>query len=154
MKSSGYITLDPSDIEARFSDGQGLGFLGSIFTEPSEESAALTEEVSKILESLPPKEADFVDLYFFQHCKQTDIAAIFRVSQPTVCYRLRRAMDRIKFLLRFPVIDPAVMAADLSTCLKDPFDVKILVLMYESTCQSPKIWTSVKASLGTGSSGP
>lgn len=136
MRSSGYVTMSPNDIEARFSEGQGLGFLGSIFTEPSEEAAAQIEQVTKILESLPPKEADFVDLYYFKHCKQTDIAAIFNVSQPTVCYRLRRAADRIKFLMKFPVINATIMAQELATCLEDPTDVKIMVLMYDSTCQS------------------
>lgn len=109
---------------------------GSIFTDPDEDDVQTIERVRKILEQLPVIEADFVDLYFFKHVRQTDIASIFGVSQPTVCYRLQRAIQRIKYLLEVPKIDHEGLRLDLRRFFSDPVDVDILVLMYETTCQS------------------
>ena len=109
---------------------------GSIFTDPDEDDLQIIEKVRKILERLPSIEADFIDLYFFRHIRQTDIAAIFCVSQPTVCYRLQRAIQRIKYLLEVPTLDPEVLRGDLKRFFTDPTDIEILILMYETTCQS------------------
>lgn len=135
MKGSGYLSMEPSDLESKISSDQGLDSLGSVFTDPSEEDLPVLDSILCILPQLPAREADFVDLYFFKHCKQTDIANIFRVSQPTVCYRLRRAVNRIQFLLRYPALNPTETAERLKMAIDDPVDVSILLLMYETTCQ-------------------
>ena len=131
----GYM-VDPSDIETRFSLEDSLGYLDSIFTEPTEEDLLKIDDIRKVLDKLPPREADFIELYFFRHMKQTDIAHIFKVSQPTVCYRLQRATARIRFLLEMPEVDPDVLRKDLAGFLVDPVDVDVMCLMYETTCQS------------------
>lgn len=133
---SGHRMIDPTEIESRFSMEDGLGYLDSVFTEPSDESLVMIERVEAILESLPPREADFVNLYYFKHLKQTDIAAIFHVSQPTVCYRLQRATARIQFLLTLPDIKRPDISETLNGFLSDPLDVQIMLLMYDTTCQS------------------
>lgn len=96
----------------------------------------MISKVRGIMESLPPIEYDFLDLYFFRHLKQTDIASIFGVSQPTVCYRLQRAINRIKFLLQVPQVSNEDMRRDLSRFLSDPMDIDIMIYMYNTTCQS------------------
>ncbi len=131
----GYM-VDPSDIETRFSLEDSIANLESIFTEPTEEDLVKIEEIRGVLDKLPPREADFVELYFFRHMKQTDIATIFRVSQPTVCYRLQRATTRIRFLLEMPEVQPDLLRKDLAGFLADPVDVDVMCLMYETTCQS------------------
>lgn len=133
---SGYKVVDPSDIENRFSNEQGMGFLDTGTEEISEESAEQLERVRGVLEQLPPREADFVDLYYFRKLKQTDIATIFGVSQPTVCYRLQRAAARIHFLLALPVLTEDEVEKSVSEVLSDPIDVQIMVLMQRTTCQS------------------
>ncbi len=134
---SGHKVLDPSELEARFSIEDGLGFLDATGTEViSDESLEQLERVKHILPLLPPREADFVDLYYFRKMKQTDIAAIFRVSQPTVCYRLQRAANRIKFLLSLPDLEVGEIHDVFTEFLADPLDIKIMILMYETTCQS------------------
>lgn len=109
---------------------------GTIFTDPDEDDLKLIGKIRSILEVLPPVEADFVDLYFFRHSKQTDIAAIFGVSQPTVCYRLHRAIQRIKYYLQIPHIDEGELRRVMRGFLTDPIDVDVMVYMYETTCQS------------------
>jgi len=134
---SGHKVIDPTELESRFAVEDGLAFLDVTGTEEiSDESLEKLEQVKKILDHLPPREADFVELYFFRHLKQTDIASIFRVSQPTVCYRLQRAAARIRFLLDLPEFDDEEMLEALEGFLSDPLDVKIMILMYETTCQS------------------
>jgi DNA-directed RNA polymerase specialized sigma24 family protein len=127
---------DPTELASRFSIEDGMAYLGSIFEEPSEEDLRRIEQVKEILELLPACEADFVDLYFFRGLKQTEIAAIFRVSQPTVCYRLQRATARIQYLLQRPEVDPLSLQTDMKAFLSDPLDAEIMILMYETTCQS------------------
>jgi DNA-directed RNA polymerase specialized sigma24 family protein len=124
------------DPDAVFSEEDSLAFFGSVFTEPDEDDLKMMEKVRTMLDLLPPVEADFVEMYFFWHIKQTDIASIFGVSQPTVCYRLYRAIDRIKFLLTLPKVDTDKMRADLSRFMSDPMDIDIMMYMYETTCQS------------------
>lgn len=136
MSWSGHYTFEPSDLESRFAIEDGMAYLDSIFTEPSEESKGLIDKVLSIMESLPEREADFVDLYYFRRLKQTDIAGIFGVSQPTVCYRLQRATARIQFLLQRPSVDLEALGLAMWKLLPDRLDAQIMVLMNETTCQS------------------
>jgi len=136
MGWSGHQMIDPNDIETRFSNEDSISHLESVFTEPSEESRGKIERVRAMLDQLPPREADFVDLYFFRHLNQTDIAGIFGVSQPTVCYRLKRATARIQFLLQLPTITRPELEEAMTGFLGESFDAKIMVLMWETTCQS------------------
>lgn len=128
--------IDPTDIETRFSNEDAISQMEAIFTEPSEEALAKIDRVRDMLHLLPPREADFVDLYFFRHRNQTDIAGIFGVSQPTVCYRLQRAIKRVQFLLQLPKITRPELEEALTGFLPDPLDARIMVLMWETTCQS------------------
>lgn len=133
---SGQQILDPVEMQTRFCIEDGMAFMDSIFIEPTAEAKEQIERIRGILDLLPPREADFVDLYYLRQFRQTDIAHIFKVSQPTVCYRLQRATARIQFLLRIPEIDLEEMRGDLEEVLSDPLDVKIVVQMCQTTCQS------------------
>jgi DNA-directed RNA polymerase specialized sigma24 family protein len=114
-----------------------MEFLHQVLAEePTEESSRNLERVRDIMKELPPREADFVELYFFNHKTQTDIAEIFKVSQPTVCYRLQRATSRIRFVLSLPDVSQKELRTVLVGFLSDPEDVKIMMLMFETTCQS------------------
>jgi predicted DNA-binding protein (UPF0251 family) len=130
-------TVDPSELEARYSVENSIEFLEQILSEePTEEALRNLERVKEILEELPAREADFVELYFFNHKTQTDIAEIFKVSQPTVCYRLQRATARIRFVLSLPDVTLQELEEALTGFLSDPEDIKIMLLMFETTCQS------------------
>ena len=133
----GHKILDPSDIEQQFSNEDGINFLDVSTNEfLSAERTEQLGQVRTVLGDIPAREADFVELYFFQRVRQTAIAAIFNVSQPTVCYRLQRAAARIKYLLDVPPYDPGRIEEDLSGVLGDPIDVQIMLGMIRTTCQS------------------
>lgn len=109
----------------------------TIHEDVSEDSAALLEQVRGYLDRLPPFEADVVDLYFFNHKSQQDIADFFSVSQPTVCYRLRKAIERIQFLLQIPVgVREATLKRDLRKVIPEPVNLNILATLWSTTCQS------------------
>lgn len=133
---SGHKVVDPSDIETRFSNENGMAYLDVGTEEVSEEGQFQIERVRGVLDLLPPREADFVELYYFRRLRQTDIATIFGVSQPTVCYRLQRAAARIHFLLSLPEITPEEVREAVEPVLVDPVDVRIMLLMQQTTCQS------------------
>jgi len=134
--TSGHYTFKGNELDTRFASEDGLGFLDAIRTEPTEDDQEQIEHVRAVMDQLPAREADFVDLYYFKKLRQTDIAAIFGVSQPTVCYRLARAADRIRFLLNLPRVDKVQMERDLTGFLSDPLDVQIMAQMWSTTCQS------------------
>lgn len=133
---SGHKVVDPSDIEARYSQEDSLAFLDFATEELDEESTGQLERVRGILDKLPPCEADFIELYFFRRRKQTDIAEIFGVSQPTVCYRLQRATARARYLLSLPSVEEGEIEDAMTRILDDPLDIKVMVQMYATTCQS------------------
>jgi DNA-directed RNA polymerase specialized sigma subunit len=130
-------TVDPSELESRVSTEDNLEFLEQVLSdEPTEEALRNLERVREIMRELPAREADFVELYFFSHKTQTDIAEIFKVSQPTVCYRLQRATSRIRFVLGLPEIEDGELRDALCGFLGDDEDIEIMLRMYETTCQS------------------
>ncbi len=130
-------TVDPTEIETRFSTEESMLFVESIVNEePSEETLRSLERVRDIMDELPPREADFVELYFFRRKKQTEIASIFLCSQPTVCYRLQRATMRIQFILSLPDVSVEDIRQAMEGFLPNSDDVDIMVLMYQTTCQS------------------
>ena len=139
--------IDPTEIESRFSVEDGMSYMASIFTEPDDEDMGRIETIRGIMEALPAREADFVDLYYFRRKKQTEIAFIFDCSQPTVCYRLQRATARIQFLLQLPKVEEDDLLLDMRAFLKDDLDVRIMHLMWQTTCQS-EVAKQLKVSQG------
>ena len=134
---SGHKILEPHELESRFSTEDCLFNTGISFTEEmSEDTKMKVERIKSFLDMIPRREADFVELYYFQHMKQTDIANLFCVTQPTVCYRLQRASARIKFLVELPNLTIEQIQKDLEDVLVDPLDVQIMIQMYQTTCQS------------------
>jgi len=131
-----HIVLDPSDMERIFSNEDGLSAYPSTTETLSEESMLELEQVREVLDQIPPREADFVELYFFQRLRQTTIAEMFNISQPTVCYRLQRAASRLRYLIDMPTHDLWLMEQDLRGVLTDPKDIRIMIGMVETTCQS------------------
>ena len=131
-----HIVLDPSDMERIFSNEDGLSAYPSTTETLSEESLLELEQVREVLDQIPPREADFVELYFFQRLRQTTIAEMFNISQPTVCYRLQRAASRLRYLIDMPAHDLWLMEQDLRGVLTDPKDIQIMLGMVETTCQS------------------
>ena len=145
---SGHKVLEPHELENRFSTEDCIFNTGITFTEVmSDESKAKIKEIKSFLDRIPRREADFVELYYFNHMKQTDIANLFCVTQPTVCYRLQRASARIKFLIELPNLTIDEIRSDLGDVLVDPLDVKIMVQMYQTTCQS-EVAKNLKVSQG------
>jgi len=132
----GHVLLDPNDIERMFSQEDAWSQLPSLWEEPQEESLAQLEEVRPLLDKIPPREADFIELYFFKRLRQTAIAELYNVSQPTVCYRLQKGAARLRFLLGLPEFEVGDMETDLRSVISDEMDVQIMLGMVRTTCQS------------------
>jgi DNA-directed RNA polymerase specialized sigma24 family protein len=131
-----YLLLDPSDLERMFSEEDSLAEMPSVWEELHEEGQERLAEVRLYLDRIPAREADFIELYFFLKLRQTSIAEMFNVSQPTVCYRLQRGAARIRFLMELPEFDPEKMGRDLRGVLQEEVDARIMERMVATTCQS------------------
>lgn len=134
---AGHRSIDPNELETKLSTEEGVCWLDFLVDdEPSEEKQEQLERIRTLLDDLPPNEADYIDLYYYRHKKQTDIAKMFNVSQPTVCYRLQRAAARILFLLSLPPISEDEVETTMRKFLSEEIDVRIMVQMLKTTCQS------------------
>lgn len=155
---SRFVGFDPRDDE--------LGDMEAHARELAEEAEQLAEmealleqqeykqQLRPLLERIPEREADIIELYFLMDKRQADIATIFNMTQAAVSYRLARGIQRIKFLLDIPEVSREQMQRDLSEIFtargggKDSqewsartidgvhIDVQILLHMWETTCQS------------------
>lgn len=173
MSSSGYvISVDPAEMASRFaSEDPGFNDDELDLELVSEEDVAdffasgtndYESQIAPLLDRIPEREADLIQLYFIAGKRQADIAEIFGVTQAAVSYRLDRGVKRIQFLLSIPTVSEEELRRDLpavfpasSPCPKcktgdcSPetcsvcagsgsisIDVEILVGMWATTCQS------------------
>lgn len=110
-------------------------------------------QIEELLDVIPERESDLLELYFIKGKKQAEIAAIFKVTQAAISYRIGRALHRIRFLLAAPKVTDGDLARDLPEIfpitpaekrkakaqgiqLTYSLDVQILMLMRVLTCQS------------------
>lgn len=133
---NGQKIVDPNEIESRFSQQDGMAYMNTVFSDPSEESIMLVQRVRELLPMLPAREADYIRLYFFNNLTQVEIADIFNVTQPTISYRLNRSAKRMQFLLRMPNLSHEQIEEGVRSFLDNEFDVQIMLLMNEHICQS------------------
>jgi len=145
---SGYIIpLDPNELANRFPAydprDEEDDFEGDFFDDVSSEEIAeifaeddYEERVAPILDRLPERESDLLDMYFFKKKRQAEIAGIFGVTQAAISYRLDRGIKRLKFLLSIPQVTEEELREGLPSVFSDPIDVDILVGMWQTTCQS------------------
>jgi DNA-directed RNA polymerase specialized sigma24 family protein len=139
--SHGYvIPVDPAELANRFASD-------AFDDEPKEEeeeeddiasilaSGAFEDRIAPLLNRIPQREADLIQLYYIQRKRQADIAEIFDVTQAAISYRLDRGLQRIKFLLSIPSVTEDDLRTDLPLVFKQ-IDVDILVGMWQTTCQS------------------
>jgi len=132
----GHVLIDPNDMERMFSQEDGFAQLPSVWEETSEDGLLQLESVREVLERVPAREADFIELYFFKRLRQTAIADLYNISQPSVVYRLQRGARRLRYLIEMPEFDREQMVRDLSEIVSDEIDVSIMLGMVDTTCQS------------------
>lgn len=138
--SSGYvIPVDPSELANRFAAPEIVSDeereeidpeIDVLFSSGDYESIVLP-----LLDLIPDREADIINLYYICRKRQADIAAIFDVTQAAISYRLDRGVKRLKFLLSIPTVTEEDMREDLAEIFEQ-IDINILVGMWQTTCQS------------------
>lgn len=143
--SGGYvISKDPQEIANRFPSREPIFDDEEESSEDVEETSVeplfshdnFENQIKPLLDRIPSREADLIQLYYIQKKRQADIAEIFGVTQAAISYRLDRGLQRIRFLLSIPQIDEDDLRRDLPDVPFKPIDVNILVGMWETTCQS------------------
>lgn len=144
--------LDPEEAEI---NNVSLDTFASYFPDGDFES-----RIVPLLDRIPEREADFIEMFFLHKKIQADIAHIFGVTQAAVSYRLARGVKRLKFLITIPQVTEEDLRADLPKLFPSKLgcpvcerssdrtcpvcggsrviflDVEILVGMWGITCQS------------------
>jgi DNA-directed RNA polymerase specialized sigma24 family protein len=134
MPGNFIVSMENSLIDNIFSQEDRL-----VYHTTMEEDNVSQYPVDRVLEKinrLPAREADMLMLYFFQKKDQADIGVIFKLTQGAISYRLKRAIQRLKFLLAMPDLDKAQMIEDLSPFMPEAIYLEVMVGMWETTSQS------------------
>jgi DNA-directed RNA polymerase specialized sigma24 family protein len=139
--SAGYvISVDPSELANRFAAPapyfDDMDSFGESDLEPILASMHYETEIKPLLDRIPEREADLIEMYYIDHKRQADIAIIFGVTQAAISYRLDRGVQRVRFLLSIPQVLEEDMRRDLLEVPLKSIDVDILVGMWQTTCQS------------------
>lgn len=147
MSAAGYEILeDPATLANRCVTSEDpLALLERAMApeEPAPLLPSYEDMIEPLLEFLPEREADLLEMYFLKRKRQADIAMVFGVSQAAISYRLDRGIQRIKFLLSVPQLTEEEIRHDLVLIRKPDgkpalkqIDIDILVGMWQTTCQS------------------
>lgn len=120
-----YKSMDPLELENRFSSERNFYY---------EQEEAPVNDLMPFIEKLPEREQNLIEMYIFQEKNQKEIADFFNVTQGAISHRLSRARTRLKFLRDMPKPDFDLKKA-LSTHFM-PFEVDVLMMMVDTTCQS------------------
>jgi len=94
------------------------------------------EKLLLIIEKLPKREKDIINLYYIVGKDQRDIGQILSITQGDVSYRLKRAIKRMKFLLKLPDLSEDVMRTKLGEVLPNEQYVEIMIGIYKTSSQS------------------
>tara|TARA_B100000745_G_scaffold300393_1_gene254190 strand:+ start:6228 stop:6836 length:609 start_codon:yes stop_codon:yes gene_type:complete len=125
-------SIDTSILESRFSTEDTIAYL----TEPSqEEIEAAFEALQPLLKRLPQREQDLLFMHYVMKKKQTELGMIFGRTQAAISYRLKKAVQRIKFLRSIPQVDADDIERDLSGLFSE-HDMSIMLGMFKHTCQT------------------
>lgn len=121
--------IDAFEFESRFSTDQMIRY------DELRDSNSSLDEIWPLLDRLPPREVDLIELYYKRNKNQKDIARIFGVTQGAISSRLSRARARLRFLRDLPKITESEIDQDLKECF-NPLEIEIIKGMIKTTCQS------------------
>lgn len=128
--------MDSQLMERIFSNEDGLNNYPSYSEYVSEETKERISSVLEYMGRLHPMEADILELHLLKRVPQSALGKIFGYTQPNIHYRVNRAIDRLKVLIKIPVIDEFEMENTLNKYFSDKKDVRVMVLLYLYSSQS------------------
>jgi predicted transcriptional regulator len=119
--------MDPLEIENRFSNEKAFFF-------DQEDNPVSYVDFEPFISRLPQREIDLIEMYYKSEKKQKEIAEYFGVTQGAISHRLSRASKRLKFLRDMPKVNGNLR--EILTAYFSTFEIDIILLMVETTCQS------------------
>lgn len=128
--------MDNQLMERIFSNEHSLSNYPCYSEYVSEETYEKINSVLDYMGRLHPMEADILELHLLKRVPQSALGKIFGYTQPNIHYRVNRALDRLKVLIKIPVVDPVQMEELLLKYFSDKKDVKVMVLLYLYSSQS------------------
>lgn len=136
MPKSYIEPTEPFELQSRFSNEDALDVIPSGLDDEWKEKHL--DQIEQVLDRLPEDEADILEQYFLKGKKQTNIAKIFGKTQAAISYNIKRALERVRFLVNMPDADKHDVFDDLREhrIIEDKLNAKIFAEIYDTSCQS------------------
>lgn len=90
----------------------------------------------KMLPLIPEREKEMLLLLYLGGMKQEEVAQILGITQEAVCYRKKRALQRLQWVKMIQDVDIVELESDLKTLYPNKIDWKVMLLMFQTTNQS------------------
>jgi len=129
--------VDPEELARFGGDDPALTRLieGTAEDADAPEDQRFEQLIVPLLGQLPPREADIIELYYCQKKRQLDIGLMLGLTQAGVSYRLKRAAERLHFLLSIPKLSDAEVTESLRRYF-EPDEMQILLTYRATSSQS------------------
>jgi len=128
--------MDTNLMERMFSNEDSWAKLPTAPDQLSEETKERMKEIIEQMSRINPMEADMIELHILKGIPQSALGKIFHYTQPNIHYRVNRAIDRIKVLIKIPIFKEEFLYSELTRYFSDEKDVKVMVLLYLYSSQS------------------
>lgn len=141
MSTPFVIGMDPAEMAVRFADeSEPLDEDDRVELESPKEWVLdlARERLDRLLDQLPAREADLIELVVLGGMRQEQAGELFGVTQAAVSYRIGRAFQRLKWMVSVGYDE--VSEADLRPDLVELFDRLDRCLLCDGTTSCHQCW--------------
>jgi hypothetical protein len=128
--------MDNVILERIFSNEHSMSNLPSCYEEMTEDSKNKLEDIFKHMGRINETEADMLELHLVKGIPQSTIGRIFGYTQPNIHYRIMRALERLKVVLKIEIFSEEELESKLRGFFTNEKDILVLKLVYLYSSQS------------------
>jgi DNA-directed RNA polymerase specialized sigma24 family protein len=128
--------MDNVVLERIFSNEHSLSNLPTYYGEMTEESKNQLESIFRHMGRINEMEADMLELHLVKGVPQSTIGKIFGYTQPNIHYRIMRALDRLRVILKIQIFSEEELEEKLRGFFTNEKDILVMKLVYLYSSQS------------------
>jgi len=128
--------MDNVILERIFSNEYSMSTLPSFCEHITKETKERLDSIFRHMERINAIEADMLELHLVKGVPQSAIGKIFGYTQPNIHYRIMRALERLKVILKIPIFTEEELDEKLNGFFTNQKDIIVLKLVYLYSSQS------------------